>query len=53
MDALEIRTTIKALIVQAQTECPEFDFVGEVDELDVTIEALIHPEEFEILVRPK
>lgn len=53
MDALEIRMGIKALIAAARKDYPDFEFVGDVDEEDVAIEALIHPERFEILVRPK
>lgn len=52
-NAQEIRWEIKAAILQARNEFPEFDFLGEVDELDVVIEALIHPERFEVMVRTK
>lgn len=53
MDAHEIRMGIKALIEVARKEHPDFEFLGEVDELDVTIEALIHPERYEIKIRLK
>jgi hypothetical protein len=53
MDAHEIRMRIKALIEEARDEFPEFDFVGEIDETDVLIEALIHPERFEVMIRTK
>jgi hypothetical protein len=53
VDPLEIRTTIKSLVLQARDEFPDHEFIGQVDELDVVIEALIHPEGFEIFVRPK
>ena len=48
-----IRVAIKALIFKARREFPEFEFVGEVDETDVVIEALIHPETFEVMVRTR
>jgi hypothetical protein len=51
MEAHEVRMEIKRLLQVARVECPEFDFLGEVSEEDVIIEALIHPETFEISVR--
>lgn len=51
MDALEIRMAIKELIKEARLNHPDFEFLGEVDELDVVIEALIKPEVYEIAVR--
>jgi hypothetical protein len=50
-DASAVRTHIKRLIGWAQEFYPEFEFVGEVDTVDVIIEALIHPETFDIMVR--
>jgi len=52
-DALEVRMVIKSLIREAREHHGDFDFQGDVDEEDVAIEALIHPETLEILVRPR
>lgn len=51
MDAQEIRMGIKNLILEARKNYPDFEFLGEVDELDVLIEAAIHPEKFEVAIR--
>ena len=51
MDAHEIRMRIKALIQEARDEYPSFDFVGEVDELDMIIEATIRDDLFEVSIR--
>jgi hypothetical protein len=42
---------IKRLVGVARAEFPDFDFVGDVDELDVFIEAMIRPDLFEAAVR--
>ena len=51
MDAHEIRMQIKALIAEARKDYSEFTPVGDIDETDVLIEALIHPSKFEIAIR--
>lgn len=51
MDAHEIRMEIKRLIDEARKEHAPFEFVGEVDETDILIEALIHPDKFEVNIR--
>jgi len=53
MDALSIRMEIKALIQEARKNYPDFNVLGTVDEEDVVIEALIHPELFDLKVRLK
>ena len=52
-NAHEARMAIKKLIRLCQEDFPNFDFVGEVDEVDILIEALIHPELFEVAVRSR
>ena len=53
MDVLSIRMEIKALIQEARKNYPDFNVLGTVDEEDVVIEALIHPELFDLKVRLK
>lgn len=50
-DALSVRMEIKRLLRLAQEDFPNFDFVGPVDEVDIGIEALIHPELYEAMYR--
>lgn len=51
MDALEIRMEVKRLLREAREQHPDFEFIGDVDNEDIVIEALLHPERFEITVR--
>lgn len=50
---LGYRMEVKRLIRITREKYPDFEFLGEVDEVDTTIEALIHPETFELMVRAK
>lgn len=51
MGALEIRMEIKRLLKLARETEKDFVFIGEVDHEDVTIEALIHSDKYEVMVR--
>jgi hypothetical protein len=53
IDAHEIRMEIKRLIAEARKEYPDFEPIGTIDEDDALIEALIHPELFEVKIRIK
>lgn len=53
MDALAIRMEIKRLLKEAREKYPTFEFIGEVDEDDVAIEALIRTDLYETMIRLK
>lgn len=50
-DAATPRQVIKGMVRWARDEHPGLDFVGQIDQEDIIIEALIHPELFEVQIK--